>query len=62
MNKKVAPEQNNRVDNYVDLIEEVHIPHFIITCSFFYLSISHYMHFYTGYNSRLQRQPNDGIA
>jgi hypothetical protein len=48
MNKKVAPEQDHRVDSYVDLTEEVHIPHFIITCSFFCLLISHYMHFYTG--------------
>jgi hypothetical protein len=35
MNKKVAPEQYNQVDIYIDLTEEVHIPHFIVTCSFF---------------------------
>jgi hypothetical protein len=39
MNKKVAPEHDNQVDSYVDLTEEVHNHHFIITRSFFCLSV-----------------------
>jgi hypothetical protein len=63
MNKKVAPEHDNQVDSYVDLTEEVHNHHFIITRSFFCLSVDITLYaFYTGYNSRLQRQQNDGIA